>query len=52
MGDPTPEFGESAFGSLMPALGKTTGEDGGVDRPRTRRAYAFESNAVVLEQAV
>jgi hypothetical protein len=52
MGDPAPEFGERAFGSLAPTLGQTVGEHGCVDRACARRADAVERDALVLEQAI
>jgi hypothetical protein len=52
MGNSAPEFGKSAFGSLMPTLDQTAGEHGSVDRPGARRADAVERDALFLEQAI
>ena len=51
-GDLAPEFGECAFGSVMPTLGQTAGEHGRVDGPGTRRTDAVERDALLLKQAI
>jgi hypothetical protein len=51
IGDPAPESGEHAFGSLAPTLSQSVGEHGCVDRAYARRADAVERDAL-LEQAI